>query len=272
MKKNSKNEFWSLLPNSLVAVMDIMGFSAVLENNDTDRARTILADTVLNCFSEVKKAGRLDRVIPKNVERKEVLKKINAEREKMEITVFSDTAVFIMPNIQLNNRNQLLAFYCTTTRAVETFFDNGFPVQCRIEHGDFLFNEKNRIIIGRAFSNAYRHAENMGYSGIEISDNAIIKSFGNPTELKTKQLLNIYGIAKTEVPDREGNFHSAYCIDWHSGSYEIKGQQIDLRQQLIEKFTMHGKTINARVLSKLDHTELLIRQSWMHCLLDEDIT
>ena len=259
--------FGEQLPNSLVAVMDIMGFSSVLEQNPNCLDLLTLGTGVVACMTSAKH-GR--NYIGKVDLKKLGLTHSTIEKAKLRIVVFqfSDTVVFALPKTSPCCMEDAVAFFDTVAWAVSTFLDRGLPVQCQIEFGNSWINRANNLFLGIPFLAAHQKASNLGFSGIVISDaamNAICKTNADPPGIDLafqRKLCRYVGVERISVPSKNGKYDPSYCLDWLRFRYG-GGEEVD-RQYLVEQFTAFSKSLSDSVIKKIENTEWLIQQFRAH--------
>lgn len=254
-KKTLWTPFKGELKDSLIAVMDIMGFSSVLKNNSFSFDMLVTNMAVDACLKRVK-----HRALYSYKKDLSYIKKIPNSILHFQ---FSDTLIFIMPNLEKSVREaeiQFIMFVEAVKWAVNTFFDQGFPVQCQMEYGNCWWNMDENFLLGKPFVIAHEKADAMGFSGVVISEDVLKVVFGNVMGEACRKFCRWIGIEKISVPDKADNYNPAYCVDWFHIRNDSDFNICSIRQRLIEKFTNHGKSLTPSVVKKIDNTENLIHQ------------
>ena len=255
-KKTLLTPFKGELKDSLIAVMDIMGFSSVLKNNSFSFDMLVTNLAVDACLKSVK-----HRALYSGKNDSSYIKKIQQSILHFQ---FSDILIFIMPNLSKTDdkivKLQLFAFVEVVANAVATFFDYGFPVQCQMEYGNCWWNMDENFLLGKPFVIAHEKADAMGFSGVVISEDVLKVVFGNVMGDDCRKFCRCIGIEKISVPDKVDNYNPAYCVDWFHIRNDSDFNICSIRQRLIEKFTNHGKSLTPSVVKKIDNTENLIHQ------------
>ena len=254
-KKTELNPLKGELRNSLIAVMDIMGFSSILKNNAFNFGMLVTNLAVDGCLKHVKASALIpDKTDPEHI--KDLYKTILHFQ-------FSDTLILVMPEISKTSREaqcQFFVFVNAVAWAVSSFFDRGFPVQCQIEYGNCWWNMDENFLLGRQFIIAHEKISDMGFSGMVVSEDVLKIVFGNVRSEECRRFCRHLGIERITVPDKKDDYYEEYCFDWLHIRHDLSFSVENIRQELIEKFTQHGKCLTASVVKKIDNTENMIRQ------------
>ena len=253
VKKVSQKIFGMPLQNSLVAVMDVMGFSSMLENNSE---LFNLVQTNVAFESCCKRIKHLASIFNDKGEMRKIQK-------RMFHFQFSDTLVLVLPLQTKLMELQFAAFIDKVIWTVEAYFEGGFPVQCQIEFGDCLWNNEEYFLLGKPFVDAHVNAGLLDFAGVVMSDKVVEMIKEKIRDLdRVRRIFRVLGVEQISVPIKNNGFQPRYCIDWRYSRYDKKASKIDIRQYLVRKFTEHGKGLSSSVINKLNNTEYLIRQFW----------
>lgn len=261
---NEETGFGEQLPNSLVAVMDIMGFSAMIQASGGMMTLVENGLAVTACMGAVRHVqGFMAEVQwPCSTRRAMAFQdKVNSNLANIQHFQFSDTIVFLLPKVKKGDTTALFAFVATVLHAVYDCFWYGFPVRCQIEFGDCLRNRNENFLLGKPFIDAHEKSEQIGYSGIAISEKTmeVFRTAVKGT-LPLPSVCEILGIERLSSPDKFGVYSTMWCVDWMKCRYDNAFNICCFRQELVERFTAHGKTLSESVVKKIDNTEIVMRQ------------
>ena len=157
-----KDIFGALMSNCLVAVLDIMGFSNLIEKNSNQggmQCMSALLHTIQGIVSHVDLYSKQPR---RNAS--------SFVKKKMVVFWFSDTVIMILPKTSSKKDNA--AFVTTVKDTALAMFKEGLPVRGCIDFGDCLYNEHGNFLLGSPFIRAHRESEKLCFSGLVITDEA----------------------------------------------------------------------------------------------------
>ena len=247
-----KKLFGTQLKDSLVAVMDVMGFSSVLKKNSGIFDLILTNIAYASCVKCAKHYA--------NILNEGKATEVARIQERIFHFQFSDTLIFVLPLKSKSIETQFVAFVDMVIWAVEKYFERGFPVQCQIEQGDCIWNPEENFLLGKPFVDAHEKAGSLDFAGIVMADD-VVRMIGQKIS-DSDRVLRRLGIEKISVPIKGEGYQPRYCIDWRCSRYDKEFYATDIKQYLIRKFTEHGKDLSDRVVNKLNNTEYLIRQFW----------
>lgn len=262
----NRKPFCQTFKNGFVAVLDIMGFSSYIENHAEDMQMLEAQLEVAECMRWAKELAYCREY--RQTKGDSFSKAFFKAKDSIQTFQFSDTLIFVLPDVKQNALISLLAFTMFVAVAVKACFDKGFPVSGAIEYGDCSYNFRENFLLGAAFVKAHEAGGRLSFSGVVVSPSVVdaqkksLESFSKRMGASPKLSIpyELYRIVKISIPKMDGSFYEGYCLDWMLDVESKRFKNSDLRQLIVDKFLAHGKTLTERVVKKIENTELVIRQ------------
>ncbi len=232
-----KDIFGALMSNCLIAVLDIMGFSNLIEKNSNQggmQCMSALLHTIQGIVSHVDLYSKQPR---RNAS--------SFVKKKMVVFWFSDTVIMILPKTSSKKDNA--AFVTAVKDTALAMFKEGLPVRGCIDFGDCLYNEHGNFLLGSPFIRAHRESEKLCFSGLVITDEAWdVVDKGHDD----------FNIIEVQVPIKDHSQvvkMSRNCVQWCS-SDEL------LRDEIYRSFSDHDKLVDKRGWELINNTCELLRE------------
>ena len=262
----NRKSFCQTFKNGFVAVLDIMGFSSYIENHTEDMQMLEAQLEVAECMRWAKEVAYCREC--RQTKGDSFSRAFYKVKDSIQTFQFSDTLIFVLPDVKQDSLISLLAFTMFVAAAVKACFDKGFPVSGAIEYGDCSYNFQENFLLGAAFVKAHEAGGRLGFSGVVVSPSVVdvqeksLESASARMGASPKLSIpyELYRIVKISIPKMDGTFYEGYCLDWMLDAESKKFKNSDLRQLIVDKFVAHGKTLTDRVVKKIENTELVIRQ------------
>lgn len=251
------------LRQSFVAVLDILGVSQLMSKASANDLCGI-ANSIKAPFENVKSCMSRFLLGLHDVKWEEsYLDILNATTT---FHNFSDTIVIICrPNLSSRNdaKTAAMLFFVQVRLAVYELFMSGYPVRGCIDAG--IIYQVGSVVVGYPYINALSIGESLDFSGVVITDNALKLDYDCETKLGSTASAASLAL---NVPTKQGE-KEYHCLNWLMPSDKNSpnpdmSKLVDIKQFLYEKFSEHGKIINASVLRKITNTENTIRAFILH--------
>ena len=239
--------FGKLLPNSMVAVFDIMGFKSIIESNVQRGSLQMLCATLNSALTSARTEGLWEKYFPrsKNV----TVKTVSKAQKEIKVYLFSDTMIIVKPEFKVRGKARVidtLSFLEFVVGAYYEMFEKGFALRGCIDCGDCLRSDKNNFLLGVPFLQAMVSAESLDFVGLTLTDKA--------KRVMSLKILPHYGVRKISVRVRRGEMEDRYCLDWLKTTTKRGFCNREFKKRLEKVSKMHGKKINARVRNIIANT------------------
>ena len=236
----------------IIAVFDILGFQALIENNISNKRKY---DELISYLMSNELLGKQ---VPKMLNRLNRLNRLynrenylidNVEK-RSHILVISDSivSVFLLEGLDEIKKINIIHWFinsiCSTI--LIQMFEYGLPLRGAIEHGECFIQE--RVVIGKPFINAHKKANQLEFSGAVVSNDVYNLLLGKTSNLD-------FDCKMTAAPLKLNPENREVCIDW----YNKHKKENDIRDFVYNSFSMHNKHVSPSVMAKLTNTEMMIR-------------
>jgi hypothetical protein len=173
-----------------IAHFDILGFKSMVDNEGKSLQLASLK-------------SKIDDVICK------LEKEIANHEEFIDYQFYADTFIIYSKNDKVND-------YPSLVRASKNFIINciykSLPVRGAISYGEVLFGHQKKIIIGKAFLEAYVYGEDQNWIGLILTPSA-------SNQLKSHDLYpSRHGFINKDIPLRELDIESVFAYRYIDGS------------------------------------------------------
>ena len=233
MKEYTKQRF--------VAVLDIMGFKRIVENN--------LASVVYDKLKDIYDVA------------------FDAQQyTKLHFSIFSDS-IFLTTD---DDSSESLEDIVVVASQFMRFMKQGIAINGAIAYGEVTFDKERNILFGKPISEAHLCQENLYCYSLVLMESAIKKM---DSYTKSVDFLNKPDVLLEQMPvyvkdDNDYKFKKFSIINWCefysnskiNASYE---DQIDEIRESLNQFYLNARK-NERAINYIKHTELMLKE-WFDC-------
>lgn len=243
--------------NGIIALVDILGYSAFMENNDVGE-NTLKILELVNSLPKTEKEFQLESFGDDHD--KKTLKAI----ESIQFMVFSDSILFSMPftdskDNETKTIDYAIAFICLSS-LFKRFMDYGLPIRGAVSCGEFLTLES--CFAGKPIIDAYKHGNKLNCAGIVLDVHVLADVVSLVTEDKTRRemlALNILKVKSKKGKTEKYNFVSPFLSYSEEERLKLSDQR-ELAIYITKSFTAHNKGLTESAKEKLDNTIELYEQ------------
>ena len=241
----------------IVAMLDILGYSSLIENNDVGENTAKILD-IINSLPKNEVEKRYQKYDREKL--KEVVSSIS-------YLVFSDT---ILLTIEVDEKhNTLKGIYWgvalqTLSNLFKSFLDNGLPLRGAVSYGEYI--TRDFCFAGKPIINAYRFGNTLNSAGILIDEYAlaeIVNCASEDESLKGIFAMN-YLTHKTKDGAEDNNYFVSLFLPYSQEDRLRLSNARELIIYLTKSFTAHNKGLSEDGKNKLDNTILLFEQSFKY--------
>lgn len=197
-----------------VALLDILGFRAMIENESTNNLGKRFSDIVGQGLSAM---NRPRERIPGELM---FFPNLNPTDTYCTTFIFSDTVILISKS---DSEIDCLALLIYCWKAMQLLIGGKFPVRGAVTHGEMYVNEKQNLFLGSALTSAYELEQKQNWIGAVI-DQSVSDAFPEvlianlPSPSIRTSLFPVY-----QVPMKSGQIQSYHTINWRYNLDAIDG-------------------------------------------------
>lgn len=252
----------------LVGTFDILGAKAIYGvENDGDAGSMVslvvdaISDSTSNPIAELKNHYK---EFPDGGKRLDELTKCTSS------CAYADTIVLMCDVSAFDDVMMMFAYEYFQMIAIEItrcMFSFGLPIRGCLSIGNLARHtaENKVVVLGKAYAEALREAEDLEFSGTVLSEGfyeAVEKSSKAKGYPLTEWLLQLPCVVKDRINKRLVS-RKKWCLDWLSDT-DFLSDRAEVRQLIINSFSSHGKEVEGAVVDKVNNTETVIRLMIAH--------
>lgn len=240
--------------NGLVAFVDILGYSSLMELNDVGEQLSLTLQLISSIPEEAKS------MINSSLEESKA--KIEGETEseagnilmesldKIKFLVISDSILVYM-EIEENKHFDSWAFMMFMSILSSLFMRNGLPLRGAISYGEFI--TVNNSFAGKPIINSYKKGNSLNMAGIVFEEKC--HNYFKELLKEDEELTCIIPLLELEYYDKKNELQTGVFID-HSSylDQKLRTNDEDLIIEVTSAFTAHNKQLNAGGKIKLKNT------------------
>lgn len=166
--------------------------------------------------------------------------------------LISDSVIYCLPFGIYKSPVIWIGFLSICKAFMWRMFIEGLPVRCGIACGDYFVDDN--VIAGKPIADACEVCNSQDWTGGSLSKSCVEEMNNlNRKEISTimfDRLVIPYATPFKKNPENE----CQYAIDWIDYLELKEYKNIDLKQLIVDKFSLHGKTISDSVNIKIDNT------------------
>ncbi|MGR3173120.1 MAG: hypothetical protein ACUZ8N_00795 [Candidatus Scalindua sp.] len=234
---------------AMVAVCDILGFSNTVKNTTQKRLKTYHIENIKNLIKTA--FSNYKNPTSKPQSNMEVL-----ENNLLGYAFFSDTVLIYSVHDSRDGWRNVLnsAFYLLTYPILTPY-----KFRIGIAYGEFYYNQKENIFIGKALVEAAELERKQEWSGAALTNNAAKKFKGIYPEEET--------LIEYNVPVKQKNykrFENLTVINWTTGSHPKYSKKYNwmIRE---ENSSIVKKHRNSKAEKKIRNTEKFHYETCVQC-------
>ena len=245
-----------MITNGCVGYFDILGFKAIMANNDLAKVSQILEglfetlpDRTMNAVvSPIESAGAREWT--------------RRHLQAIEFRFVSDGIFVGMPMSDATNDSQKIRviahFLAYVAKFMRLAFDEGLPLRGAISHGDFVLSRYS--FVGNPILECIEVEKWLQMAGCAITPvttDLLLNLGASTSEPQLLQrfmfpfLTSIKGVESVNLP----------VVDWYLPTLDWGTTQQDLHRYVMESFQKHNKPIPDEDLVKVENTETMLRKS-----------
>jgi hypothetical protein len=230
---------------NIVAVLDILGYSQLLEEMSMDALESLIEHGLLGALYTAKLLSNEIVVVDEGWELREYSKLVNVE-----YGVISDTIV-LYPKVGVNNP---LTTLCTTVSVLMSeLLAVGMLLRGAIDVGTFRKLEEHTIFIGQAIIRAHKLEIAQNWSGCSLTGRTARRFSNELKHLRSDGLLVEY-----TIPLKKGVDHALrprWALNWFY--YQLNSNPVEQKNRLHNELTQAPDSAKEKVLATIRFKEFL---------------
>lgn len=250
----------------IVALLDILGYKAFLENTEVSEAARIISEILVALPTEVVESLH-QSVREVSIPELDLIREHEELISRMTRLVFADTVLLAQtltpttdPAIFLR---EIMPFLATASLLCRRFFDEGLPLRGAVALGEFVIQE--HCFAGDAILRAHRKGHRLNFSGCGIEDEtgrAFVGAIQHCSPYSEKRVAPPYRrlLYPAAAPCKSGD-EQMLLLRWGDPFDEWGKLPEDLAQYVEELFQAHKKHVGPTVKVKMENTTRMLRNS-----------
>jgi len=250
----------------IVAVLDILGYKALLKNLALHDAARIISETLLAVPNEAAE------ILHKSVRHAPVVALDGIEFHQLVLSrmhriVFADTVLLALPLTPTGDPAffiwEILPFLAVASLVCRRFFDKGLPLRGAIALGGFVVDD--HCFAGDAILKALSLGQSLEFAGCALEDEtrrAIVGACDQTHGHKGPGVVSRYRrlLCTADGPTKSGT-ERMVLVRWSNPFDEWEDFPYDSSDVVEKSFTAHGKTLDERSRLKMANTIEILRAS-----------